>query len=317
MPSLALVSKTSLDQRDEIQSILGPSWDLLSCHEDRDRLCSEGSSVQVVYGNVRPFEFSQLPSLKFVQATWAGIDNLLYPEMVNSDVVIANVRGAHATVMSEHVIAGLLHFTRSLHLHHGCKEWKGERRSWPMEKLSGSSVCLFGAGAIAKALIPRLMALGCSVHAINRSGEEVPGATTTLPMERWQESVSLCQHLILLAPSTPACEGLIDEGFLGALQPGGVLVNVSRGKLVVEQDLLKTLDSEHLKGALLDVTAPEPPLQDSPLFTHPKVLLTGHCAASGGSPDISPFEVFRHNLRCWVQDQRQDMQCVVDKVEGY
>lgn len=319
MPIVFLVASISPEQKREIEKILTPGWSLVDGSQDRDLLTALGAEVEVVYGHVGQKDLSHLPNLKMVQATWAGIEGMLTPEMVESPIVLCNIRGAKATVMSEHVLGGLLYFTRSLGRHAGAEPlaWKAKRRDWPHLQLSGSKVCLFGAGSIGSALVPKLKALGCGVMVINRSGVSVEGADQTVPFEDAKSVLPECQHLVVLAASTPVTRGAIDGSFLRSQKPGGVLVNVSRGAIIVEDELIEVLDEGRLIGACLDVTSPEPPKENSPLYRHPQVLLTGHCSNKGGDMDVSPYDVFLHNLKCWVEGKTSEMNCVVAKEKGY
>jgi glyoxylate/hydroxypyruvate reductase A len=85
--------------------------------------------------------------------------------------------------------------------------------------------------------------------------------------------------LVCLLPLTPATEGILDAATFDALPHGAFVVNVARGRHLVERDLLAALDSGHLAGATLDVFREEPLPQDSPLWDHPKVLVTPHVAS--------------------------------------
>jgi len=176
---------------------------------------------------------------------------------------------------------------------------------------------VFGAGSIAAAPIPRLVALGMRGVAVKRGGAPVAGAEVTVAADRVAEVLPGCRDLVLLAPGTPETAGVIDRTFLARLQGGGILVNVSRGSLLVEADLRAALDAGELAGACLDVTDPEPPPEDSPLWNDPRILLTGHCAAMGGMREVEPFDVFRRNFQRWLAGDRAGMIDLVDKRRGY
>lgn len=317
MAIIALVSATTEHDRHRLAELAGPDWQVVDCRDDRSRLTAAGDQVAIVYGMVSAEHFRQLPQLRWVQCSWSGIDNVLHDALRHSDVLVTNVRGAWANTMAEHILAGLLYFGRCLDRHAQATDWKADRRHWPHQTLAGSSCCIFGAGSIAAALIPRLQACGCRCLAVTRRGRPVAGAAQNFTSEALPEALAASHHLVILAPSTPATRGRFDRATLEGLRPGGVLVNASRGDLLIEADFLACLDSGRLAGACLDVTDPEPPAADSPLWNHPRVLLTGHCAAMGGEADQRPFEVFLHNCRHFLAGDLDGMRCVVDKEAGY
>jgi phosphoglycerate dehydrogenase-like enzyme len=110
--------------------------------------------------------------------------------------------------------------------------------------------------------------------------------------------------VVLAAPANAATRGMVDDAFLGAMKPGSVLVNVGRGSLVDEAALVRALDrGDGIAAALLDVTAIEPLPDDSPLWSHPRVVLTPHSSALGHGRHGRAADVFLANLARWVRDE--------------
>ena len=85
-----------------------------------------------------------------------------------------------------------------------------------------------------------------------------------------------CDYVASVLPSTPETRGLVNREFLASMRKGAVLINVGRGDLVIEKDLLANLDTDHLGGVVLDVVSTEPLPQDSPLWNQPKITVTPH-----------------------------------------
>ena len=314
---LALVSRLAPDQQAAIAAD-HPALELRDLSERRDELVDQGDAVEVVYGMVRPHELAALTGLRWVQASWAGVENLLYPAMIEREIVITNVRGQRATAMAEHAVAGLLHMLRDFPAHAAAQragEWRSEAQA---RLLCDSHVAVLGTGGIGRAVITRLQALGARVTGVSRSGAPVAGCDRVVAASGLATELPDIDHVVVTVPATADTTGLVDGAFLDALRSGAIVVNVSRGAVVVEADLLDRLDRGRVAGAVLDVTHPEPPPPGSPLYAHPRILLTGH---RSGQPRQDPGtgggDVLRHNLACWLRGDRDAMRNVVDPTAGY
>src|SRR5690606_17684357 len=110
--------------------------------------------------------------------------------------------------------------------------------------------------------------------------------------------------VVLAAPANAATRGMVDDAFLASMKPGSVLVNVGRGSLVDEDALVRALDrGDGIEAALLDVTAVEPLPEGSPLWSHPRVMLTPHSSALGNGRHARAADVFLENLARWLRDE--------------
>ncbi len=317
MTNIALVSKTTTSAQEAIRNACGGEVNLMDFSVDRDGLAEKGCEAEIVYGNVRPFELPALTKLRWVHANWSGIENLLYPEMVERGVVITNTRGQAAGAMSEHIIAGILYWARDMGQYHNSSmkgEWRADTR---IQLLEGSRVLVLGVGAIGRVLIQKLSALGMKVRGVNSDGRAVPGCDETFDAHAVVGYLDDVDFVVSLLPGTRHTRHYLNEKFFKALKEGSTIINASRGTVLHEQDLLSCLESGHLKGAVLDVTDPEPPSEDSPLFRHPKILLTGHQSPRGTKPASLALDTFLHNLKCYLSGHLGEMRCRVDPQLGY
>ena len=315
-PHIALVSKLSQEQQDELIS----SFDVtLSYFNDRrDALAEEGEPVDIVYGNVRPFELPSLPNLKWIHATWAGIENLCYPELIERNLLVTNVRGASAEAMSEHAITGLLYFLRDIPCHSQANTESSWARSPNHQFLGGSTIMLLGTGGIGKVLASKLAALGVTVIGVNSDGPSVAGCKETCILTEAPQKLSTVDHLISTLPLTPSTQGLLDHTWFAALKPHSIFVNISRGKVVNEADLVTAINSQTIRGAFLDVTTEEPLPDDSPLWNTPNLFITGHRSYLPGPKGSSPaFTVFKENLAHYLAGNTEAMINVIDFEKGY
>lgn len=318
MTVIAIVSKLSDERRARIVEVGEGEIEFLDCSTDRDRLAREGTEVEVVYGNVREFELPALPRLRWIHASWTGVENLLYPALVASDVIVTNTRGQSATAMSEHAIAGLLYMTRDLAVYRRAADagqWKPAESNPRI--LAGSVALVLGLGGIGSAIARRLAALDVRVWGVNTSGAERKHCEATTTFDAVRPRLGVVEHVIDCLPLTAATRHICDDAFFQSLRPGATFTNLGRGATVDHTALLRHLETGQLFGAVLDVTDPEPPPPDSPILSHPRILPTAHQSPKPGSGGVLAFDLFLENLGKWRKGDVGGMKCVVDKGAGY
>jgi phosphoglycerate dehydrogenase-like enzyme len=314
---IALVS--SLDDHKQHQlRALDPRIDLHDYHEDRDSLITAGRSSRIVHGNVRPHELPHLPNLQWVHATWTGVENLLFPAIIQSDVILTNTRGQVGQPMAEHALAGLLYIARDFPTWTRASansQWKADQNP---TLLANSTVLILGTGAIAAHLVPLLAPFHVTLWGVNSDGRALPAYDRTFTLNSVRPHLGQVDFVVMLLPAGAHTRHAMDRPFMQSLKPGAAVVNLSRGSVIDNLALKDLIDAGHLRAAVLDVTDPEPPPTDYPLFAHPRILLTGHgsWAPPPTDSDLS-FEIFTHNLRCFLNNRLADMRNVVNKQAGY
>jgi phosphoglycerate dehydrogenase-like enzyme len=262
------------------------------------------------------------PALRWIHSPAAGVGGMLYPEMVQSPVVITNSRGMAAGTMAEHAIAVTLAMFRRLHL----AVRRQRERTWAQDEISGfpanrqiagARVLIVGLGAIGGAAAAKFAALGARVTGIRRRPDAsgVPGVEQMAGPERLRELLPAADVVVVAAPETALTQRIIGADELAAMKSDALLVNVSRGKLVDEAALVEALRAGRIGGAALDVFEHEPLDPASPLWDLPNVLITPH--TSGFRPDHWDVatEIFAENLRRY--ETGQPLFNVVDKSAGY
>jgi len=285
-----------------------------------DRLLPE---ADVVLGwGVRRANFASATRLRWIQLTAAGVGGLLFPEMVESPVIVTNARGLHAVSMAEHALGVMLMFARKLHLARdaqGRRHWSQDEQ-WgeppPFAQLAGSTLGIVGLGAVGRALAERARALGLRVLAVRRrpAGDPAPAHEQWGP-ERLPDLLQRSDWLVLAAPLTPATRGLIAAAELALMPAHAILVNLGRGALVDEAALTEALAAGRIAGAALDVFQEEPLPEASPLWAMPQVIATPHVSGFGPRFWERTCELFARNLRRYLAGE--PLENVVDKRAGY
>lgn len=280
-------------------------------------------AADVVLGfALRPHNFARGGRVRWVHSTAAGVGPLLFPELVESRVVVTNARGVHARAMAEHVLGLMLAFTRRLHV---SRDLQLARR-WAQAdlvsavptfgELHGATLGLVGFGRIGQAVGAAARAFGMHVLAVRRH----PAADPAPAHEQWGpdrlgELLERSDWLVLAAPHTRETERLLGPAEFARLKDGARLVNIARGALVDEAALVAALGSGRLAGAALDVAAEEPLPPRSPLWTLPEVILTPHTSGVGPRLWDRVREQFAGNLRRFLAGE--PLENVVDKRSGY
>jgi len=279
--------------------------------------------TDVVFGfAIRPENFASAVKLRWIHSTAAGVEGILFPALVESDVVLTSSRGLHARSMAEHVLAVMLAFARQLP---ASRDAQRERRWTQLEQfgarpgfgqLDGGTVGIVGFGRIGQAVGSACKALGMRVIAVRRHADADPGpADAQWGPDGLPQLLAQSDWIVLAAPHTRETVKLLGPEAIARIKPGAYLVNVGRGALVDEAALADALRSGHLAGAALDVYETEPLPEKSPLWRMPQVIVTPHVSGLGPRYWERATDVFVRNLRAWLDGA--PLANVVDKRAGY
>jgi glyoxylate/hydroxypyruvate reductase A len=173
-------------------------------------------------------------------------------------------------------------------------------------------VAVLGLGSIGQRFAQAFINLGYHVNGWSRGPHDLPGVACYYGRDQLAACLGPCDYVVCVLPETSETRDIIDAGTLALMKRGAYFINVGRGRLVVEADLLAALDSGRLSGAVLDVFRTEPLPPESPLWSHPKVVVTPH--ESGGTPQGSLAHIAENYRR--LQAGRPLIN-IADPVRGY
>jgi phosphoglycerate dehydrogenase-like enzyme len=268
---------------------------------------------------LKPDEFAVAARLRWIQSPAAGVAGLLFPELRASPVTLTNARGIHGDAMAEHVIAMAIVLFRQIHVairRQASHAWVKDGQS-TFRMLRGRVMGVVGLGSIGTAVGERAAALGMDVVAVRR--------TPAAPRPAWVSAVYAPEELdalleradvvVLTAPLTGDTRGLIGAAQLRTMKRDAVLINVSRGKLVREDELAEELARGTIAGAALDVFDHEPLAPSSPLWDLPNAIITPHTSAFRDDYWALAVDLFASNLQRF--ERGDALINVVDKDVGY
>jgi phosphoglycerate dehydrogenase-like enzyme len=260
--------------------------------------------------------------LRWLHTQAAGVGHMLSPELLTSDIVLTNSRGVRAPAIAEHVIGMALVLARQLHTmleHQRQRIWAQEAldRGGRMWTLRGRTMGIVGLGSIGEEIAKLAGGFGMTVKAVRRrTGAPLPpGVSEIFPPERLRELLAASDVVVLAAALTPETDGLIGAAELAVMQPHAVLVNVGRGGLVREPDLVAALQQGVIGGAALDVFTDEPLDRESPLWGLPNVIISPHVSGTIERYWETSADLFIENLRRF--ERGEALMNVVDKGAGY
>jgi phosphoglycerate dehydrogenase-like enzyme len=261
--------------------------------------------------------FSLSKGLRWVHSRSAGLERLLFPELVESPIPLTNGKGVFSASLAEWVIGAVLYFAkdfRRLVKHQGARKWQ----EFAPEMVEGRTLGVVGYGDIGRATAARARALGMKILALRRRPGESQGDAAVDEILSGPELPSLLErsdYVVVATPLTAETRHLLGKEEIGHLKPSAVLINIGRGAVIDEKQLVEALRQGRLKGAALDVFEEEPLPAESPLWGLENVLLSPHCADQTVTWLQDASLAFLENLERFRRGE--PLRNVVDKARGY
>ena len=269
----------------------------------QERIAAEIVAADIFCGHAKvPVDWDEVVRngrLRWIQSSAAGMDHCLVPSVIESDIVVTSASGVLADQVAEHTIALITGWCRSLPVFFRAQQ-KREFIRRPTRDLTRSTVGIVGLGGVGRRLARLLSAFDVHILATDMFPVDKPPCVEALwPADRLDDLLAAVDVLVLCVPLNETTRGMIDAAKLAKMKPDGLLVNVARGPLVVEPDLVAALDAGRLAGAVMDVTDPEPLPPASRLWDLPNVIITPHVGGQSSWRIDTMTDLFCRNLRRW------------------
>lgn len=256
--------------------------------------------------------FARMPSLRWVQSLGAGVEDLVAATQLPPEVVLTRVVGQFGAPIGEYVFSELLARVRE----HGALRAMQDRREWGhfiAGTLAGKTLGVAGLGSIGSEIVRKGRAFDMHIYGLSRTEAHQDLVDCHFTPDAWHDFVGDLDVLVLTLPLTPATAGVVNAAVLNEMREDALLVNVGRGALVIEDDLITELQQNGIGGAILDVFEREPLPPDSPLWALPSVTVTPH--VSGPSTVEGVGALFLDNMERYRAGQ--ELLGVVDRLQGY
>lgn len=282
------------------------------------------TAAEVVIGEPEEAELQKAGNLRWVQLTWAGADKYTKMKTFPTGVMLTNASGAFGKIISEYVIGNIIALYRGFPVY-----WKNKQEHlWMQNKSSdtiyGKNILILGTGDIGRNIAHRMKAfethvIGIKRNAVSEHSQYLKDFDAVYHLTALDEQLPHADIVIGCLPGTPETKGLLNYDRLHSMKKESVLVNVGRGSLIPTEDLIRALQENHLKGAVLDVFETEPLPSDSPLWEMDQVILTPHIAGPsfGGNTEVQDmiWNICMKNLERYLNGK--ELKNIVRLNEGY
>lgn len=255
-------------------------------------------SLTRFYDNIR-----RAPHLRWLQMHAAGADRPIYAELRGRGITVTTASGANAEPVAQMAVTGLLALARrfpELMDSQRRKAWEPLLGARAPRDLKDQTAVVVGLGPIGLEIARLLKALRMRVIGVRRSAQPCKDVDQTVSFEAFQEVLPQADWVLLACPLTAQTRGLMNARTLGLLPRGAHVVNVSRGDVIVETDLIDAVKSGQVGGAYLDVLVTEPLPAASAIWDLPNVIVTPHTAGHTAGHYAAVGELFLDNLARFV-----------------
>jgi D-3-phosphoglycerate dehydrogenase len=294
-----------------------PDWEVVNAGQERIDELLPTADIFIGHAKV-PVNWKRVLAngrLKWIQSSAAGLDHCLVPGVIDSEILVSSASGLFAPQVAEQTFSLLFGLLRKAPLFFRAEE-KREFIRLPTDDLRGKTVGIVGMGGNGRMLARMLKPWDIRLVATDHFPVDQPDELDELwPSDRLDELLAISDVVLLTLPLNVHTHGLFDASRLNRMRPGSFLINVARGAVVVEADLVKALESGQLAGAGLDVTEIEPLSPDSLLWDNPKVMISPHVGAQSSRRVDDTTDFACANLTRYLSGELPYNR--VDKVLGF
>jgi phosphoglycerate dehydrogenase-like enzyme len=310
--SVLVQGEFSDDQRSRVEAVAGVSARFVA---GQSELESGVANAEVLAtSRLSPDALARATELKWVQSWAAGTDALLYPEMVDSPVVLTCCKGNGGIPLAEHALMLMLMLNR------GAAEWLQDQRQrrWGRHQhgeLNGQVCGIIGLGHSGQDLAEKVKACHMYVIGTRRSPQPTPYVDEVLAPGQLSSLLERSDFVVVTAPLTHETAGMVGEAQLRLMKPSATIICFSRGGIIDEAALNRALREGRIAGAGIDAFAVEPLPASSPLWDAPNTIVTPHNGATTQATRQRGFDIFIDNLNRYASGL--SLVNVVDKKSGY
>lgn len=262
--------------------------------------------------------FLMSPRLRWIHSRAAGLEQVLFPELIASDVILTNASGVFSPSLGEFALAAVLYFAKDLRRMIR-NQMAGVWEQFDITMISGQTLGIVGYGSIGREVAMRARALGMRVLGFRRSASRSVDDNSLLDRMygsgQLREMLPQCDYIVATLPLTQGTRGLIGKAEFESMKANAVLINLGRGPTIDEHAMITAVSNHRIRGAALDVFDHEPLSPGHPFYSMENVLLSPHCA------DHTP-DWLDNSMRFFLEQldrfsRGESLLNIVDKSQGY
>jgi len=303
--------------QDKIKKIEELGFNVILTEEKNIIYQPQYKDIEVMICN-NPFqnlEVDKLENLKWIQLISAGADRVPLADILNKNILLTTAGGGYSPAIAEWIIAKIMELykkSRYYYQNQLNKEWNKDR---DIKELTNKKILFFGTGSIAQETAKRLKAFDCKLYGINTNGRLTNYFNQCFTFEKADNIISEADINIITLPLTPQTYKIINYDLLNKMKKDSILINVSRGKIIDQKDLIRLLAEGHFYGAALDVFENEPLEKDSLLWEMENVIISPHVAYASEYRFDRVFNVICQNLKRFKNKKK--LHNIVEMIKGY
>ncbi|TLS35970.1 D-2-hydroxyacid dehydrogenase [Pseudalkalibacillus caeni] len=298
---------------------LVPDWDVI-VGKDRDTWENHLQDAEVVAGwkkGIGDQLFGDNAKLRWLQTWSAGVNSIPLEKFEQNDVYVTSANGVHSYPISETIFALMLGLTRKIDTYVRNQAAKTWHHSNLKLEIHGKTLGLIGVGAIGRETAKIAKAFDMTVLGVRNSGNPAENVDEMFTPEELHSILPRCDYVVVTVPLTEKTQHLFGAGEFNLMKESSFFINIGRGRIVVEEDLIAALKDNKIAGAGLDVFEQEPLPEESPLWKMEKVIITPHTAGSTEHYNKRVIEdIFIPNLKNYLKGEEPSVN-LVDFSKGY
>ncbi|MDB5035835.1 MAG: D-isomer specific 2-hydroxyacid dehydrogenase NAD-binding protein [Chlorobi bacterium] len=322
---MVILSSYLLDEagNSRIEEAIAPHGDTFirapEAREERIALLDERiAEADILFGGrLSAEQWRRAARLRWIHVPWAGVNSLLAVEEIGaSDVIITNSSGVMSDAVADQVMGYVIAIARDFPAQmraRARREWSGYDVQSPRRRiLRGSTIGIIGYGAIGRGVAERARAFGMKVIATKRDIAGIAdGPDRVLPSTELGTLLSESDYVVATLPLSAGTRGMIGRKEFAMMKPSAYFINIARGAIAREPEMIVALEDGTIAGAALDVFEREPLPAESPLWDMENVIITPH--SSGGFQGFwsATVDLFLENLA-----RRRNGEPLLNRVES-
>ncbi|WP_010677839.1 D-2-hydroxyacid dehydrogenase [Bacillus timonensis] len=318
MSKLVITQDIEESHLDQIKTIV-PNWEIVA-GRDPSIWLEHLKDAEVIVGWKKEIAEHCVyadSKLRWLQSWSAGVNSMPLEAMEKKEIFLTSANGVHAYPISETIFALMLGLTRKIHTYVQNQQQKKWHHADMKLEMHEKTIGILGVGHIGKETAKIAKAFGMTVLGVRHSGREEEFVDEMYTTEQLSEVLPRCDYVVVTLPLTNETRHLFGAHEFKQMKSSAFFINIGRGEIVVEEDLIEALRSGEIAGAGLDVFTKEPLDENNPLWEFENVIVTPHTSGSTEHYTKRVMEdIFIPNLKSYAQGGVLPKN-VVDYQKGY